>query len=345
MMLSISRILLFSAIIQSVTSLAVALDELRFPNGERLVGRIVEESETDVKFSSNSLGELTVRKSAAQIVRNVPNTPVESLVGIAPLPAPSSPVPRARSEAAPVAATAPPPVATTPPWQGKVELGFRHLDGRQNSLNFDLRASAERKLERDSLLANARFLYGEQNDVPSNDRLDASFRWRRQLGARVFAQSLTSYSRDEIKRIDHNWEQNFGAGFEIFKNDTHTVNLGAGLTGQYREAQSVASGMFGLVEVFEDYSFRINGRLTLVQNAVVQYSPDGQGQFTSVPNQPSNTGDGGENYKLRFNTTLQGKISERVSLNLRYEYERDNAVIERQARADQRITSSLGYAF
>jgi putative salt-induced outer membrane protein YdiY len=57
------------------------------------------------------------------------------------------------------------------------------------------------------------------------------------------------------------------------------------------------------------------------------------------------TADGSENYKLRFNTTLQGKVSERISMNIRYEYEFDSAVFVRDAEYDQRITSSLAYAF
>ncbi|MCB1103627.1 MAG: DUF481 domain-containing protein [Cephaloticoccus sp.] len=52
-----------------------------------------------------------------------------------------------------------------------------------------------------------------------------------------------------------------------------------------------------------------------------------------------------DNYKVRFNSTLQGKMSERISLNLRYEFEYDNAVLNKEARSDQRITSSVGYAF
>jgi putative salt-induced outer membrane protein YdiY len=52
-----------------------------------------------------------------------------------------------------------------------------------------------------------------------------------------------------------------------------------------------------------------------------------------------------ENYKVRFNSSLQGKLSERISLNLRYEYEYDNAILDKNGRTDRRVTSSLGYSF
>ena len=55
--------------------------------------------------------------------------------------------------------------------------------------------------------------------------------------------------------------------------------------------------------------------------------------------------DEAENYKVRFNSTLQGKLSERISINLRYEYEYDNAILDENGRTDKRVTSSVGYSF
>ena len=107
---------------------------------------------------------------------------------------------------------------------------------------------------------------------------------------------------------------------------------------------NTAAGFSTLVELFQDYQYKINGRITLLQNAVAQYTPDSQTRFITVSNQPTAV-EGVTNYKLRFNTTLQGKLSKQFSMNLRYEYEFDNAVANKNARSDQRITSSVGYAF
>jgi hypothetical protein len=38
-------------------------------------------------------------------------------------------------------------------------------------------------------------------------------------------------------------------------------------------------------------------------------------------------------------------VTTKLSVNLRFEYEFDNAIANRNARTDQRISSSLGYAF
>ena len=51
------------------------------------------------------------------------------------------------------------------------------------------------------------------------------------------------------------------------------------------------------------------------------------------------------NYRVTFNSVLRGRVTDSVTVNLRYEYELDNAIADRDARVDQRVTTSLGYIF
>ena len=126
---------------------------------------------------------------------------------------------------------------------------------------------------------------------------------------------------------------------------TSARSVGAGLTFQYRDANGVEKGTAYLGEVFQDYTYKLNGRLTFLQNINVLYSPDGRSRALSSGASSTLFVDQAENYKVRFNSTLQGKLSERISLNLRYEYEYDNAILDRYGRTDRRVTSSLGYSF
>jgi putative salt-induced outer membrane protein YdiY len=304
-------------------------------NGDRLTGRLIQQTEDHIVFHSPVLGELRLSTAQAAILpAEEPASPAETAVDT--------------SAQAIALAGAPPPVpaaAQPPPWQGTVEFGYQQQSGQRDTLNLNLRGTAELKRGRSNYQIEGRMLYGEQQGRTNVDRSDASFRWRRNLNQDFFTQAATSYSRDQVRQIDHNFEQNFGAGYRLFSSDLHTLNLGAGLTGQYRENRGVDPGTYALVEVFQDYTLRINGRLTLRQNVVAQYTPDGQGSFVIVANQPRPTTDGEPNYKLRLNTALQGKMTDRISLNLRYEYEYDNAIVALNSAADHRITSSIGYAF
>jgi len=48
---------------------------------------------------------------------------------------------------------------------------------------------------------------------------------------------------------------------------------------------------------------------------------------------------------VRFNATLQGKLTHRITANLRYEYEYDNTITDQRMKSDKRISTTLGYAF
>jgi putative salt-induced outer membrane protein YdiY len=230
-------------------------------------------------------------------------------------------------------------------WRGKVEFGFYQQSGRLDSLNTSLRVDAEREKDRNHFKANGRILYGEQTDRVVTDRADASFRWRHQLSQRVFTQSVTSFLSDDVKKIDQNYEQNFGVGYALYKRERHVINIGGGVTGQFREALNIGTEFAALAEFFEDYTYRMNGRLTFLQDFLAQYSPTSQNKYTIRNNTIVPIAGDVQNYRVRFNTTLQGKITDRISMNLRYEYEFDNTIVEGVGKSDQRVSSTIGYAF
>ena len=230
-------------------------------------------------------------------------------------------------------------------WRGTIEFGFQQEGGRREGVSTALRADAERERGPNQLKVNVRSLYSELDDQLISERSDASFRWRRQLSKRVFAQSVTSFLSDNIKAIDQNYEQNAGFGYALIKRDRHVINVGGGVTGQFRDALRLNEGFAVLGEVFEDYTFRINSRLTFVQDFLAQYSPASRGDYLLREGELVAAAGEVRNYRIRVNSALQGKVTESISMNLRFEYDLDNTVIEQSAKADQRLISSIGYAF
>lgn len=307
--------------------------ELRFNNGDRLTGELISQENGQIRFLSPALGEVVVLENLATVV-DKPEIPVETLAGLPPpqpSPAPPAAAPQQADQASKAAAPAPEPSR----WRGKVEFGFQQQSGSSESIDFSLRMDAERKSGPDQYRASGRLLYGEKSDIRSSDRYDASFRWRRDFSNRVFGQTLSTFLADRIKRIDESYEQNLGIGYRFLERERHIVNAGVGATGRYRDAAGTDQNLQLLGEVFEDYTYKINGHFTFLQNALLQWSTE----------EPSSFVQGRQNYKVQFDTALQGRLTDRMSLNLRFEHEFDNAVISREARTDQRLTSSLGYAF
>lgn len=229
--------------------------------------------------------------------------------------------------------------------KGKIEFGLLQQEGRTNTLNYNLRGEAEQTHDRHAFRGTGRLLYAEQNKQASADRTDAALRWRYQMAKRSFTQAQTSYYRDKIIRIGTNIEQNLGIGYRIIDLPRHAVNLGVGATAQYREWEAGTNGFAPYGEVFQDYTFRINERITFNQDLVAQYSPSDRAFNIPNKNFPGTVDPDKQNYKIRVNSALQGKVTDRISVNFRFEYELDNAIKLENARKTQRLTSSVGYAF
>ena len=334
-----------SALFSGISS-SVRAAELHLSNGDRVTGIVIMRVDGKIHFRSDFFGDFVVNEVDAAIVET-PETPVESLSGLPPTQKnptkvkPKQPTAVATTDSGLITPAPPPP----PKWKGKVEFGFFNQSGRSEINNTSIRADAEKKAGIDSLRLTGRYLYGENNGNVASDRTDASFRWRRDMSQRVFSQTLSSYAKDRVTQINLNLEQNGSLGYQLLTADRHRMNIGAGLTLQYRDAENIETSLNYFGEVFQDYTYKINGRMTLSQAINALYSPNESARLINANVSARSLTPEADNYKVRFNSTLQGKMSERISLNLRYEFEYDNAVLNKEARSDQRITSSVGYAF
>lgn len=331
---------------------AFGRDELRFPNGDRISGKVMGQEAGKIRFLSEALGELEIPAQGVEVALDVPDSPVEALVGLPPIieekpaPTPEAARPAEATQVKPATPASIKPAALVKDaarWKGKLEAGLKHNSGRNDRIDLSLRGEMEKKIDsKNQLRLEGRLLYAEAGERIITDLKDGSIRWRRDVSPRMFLQAQSSAYADEVKQVDINAEQNIGLGYKLLDRDRHVLNFGAGVTGQYRESTLSEDGWAYLIEAFQDYTWRLNGRITVKQNASAYYSPPEFG----TRNVLAKTGNSEVGfYRLRLNSTLQGKLTDRVSLNLRYEFEHDATIANPDLRDDQRITSSLGYAF
>lgn len=314
--------------------------ELFLSNGDHISGDFLRRADGRIYFKSALLGEISVPENQAAVVES-PDTPVESLAGLPPTNPGSLPPSSGPGQKNGLASSKKPHT----PWHGKIEFGFHSQSGRTDAETFSLRGEAEKKKGPDDYRAEAVILYGKQSGLVDTDRNNADFRWRHELSERIFFQSETSYVQDRIKLIDSDYEENVGFGYRLFHQPRGTMNVGAGVTGQYREVTGFGASSTVLLQLFEDYNYKLNGRLTFVQDSSLLSALQSTNNVSIINDVPTRTEGERQNYRFRFNSTLQGKISERISMNLRFEYEFDNSIVQANARADNRVTTSLGYGF
>ncbi len=325
-----------------VSPALVRADLLQLANGDRLQGRLVARASGRIHWENPILGTLVVPESQATILPGdsgatlpAPTTQQTTVTTTAPA---AVPVPAANPPAAPAA-----PATTR--WKSTIESGLAIQSGRSDraDLNFRFETSLQRR--RNSYRALARYLYSKADGSVTTDRTEAAFRWRRELDQRWFGQSNTSYLAAKIKGIDHNFEQNLGLGYRLIKTPRTTASFGAGFTGQYREIHDADTGQSLFGEIFQDFAIKLTPRLDLGQDFTAQYSPSGRGIRILPNNQVQIIDTAVTNYKLTLNAFLKGKITDTLSLALRYEFEYDNTYVSDSEKADQRITTTLGYSF
>lgn len=325
--------LAFAALLLALLPLSVEAEILQLANGDRLQGRLVSKENGMIRWDSPILGVITVGEGKASVLAD---TPPSANAGPAPAPAQAG----AASPAAAAAAT-----AAAGRWKSKIESGFALQSGRSDRADVNLRFETALERKRNAYLAQARYLYSKADGSVTTDRTEAAFRWRRELDARWFGQTNTSYLSAKIKGIDHNAEQNAGLGYRLIKTARTSASLGGGLTSQYRSIHNAGTGHSLFGEVFQDFSIKLSPRLDLGQDFKAQYSPSGRG-IRLLPNGAVQIIDTDvTNYKLTFNSFLRGKITDTLSLALRYEYEFDNTYVSDSSKSDQRITTTLGYSF
>ena len=312
-------------------ALAAHADTLQLANGDRLQGRLVAREAGSIRWESPILGVLTVPDTQATVI-----------------PEPLAPPPQAQPTVA-TAPTAPPKPAAKPSAKPKskttIESGLSLQSGRNDRADINLRFESTYERRHNTFRTQAKYLYSKASGAVTTDRTEASFRWRRELASRWFGQTNTAYLSAKVKGIDHNVEQNLGLGYRLLKTERTQASLGAGVTGQYREIADVDTGhgLFG--EIFQDFTIKLTPRLDLGEDFTLLYSPSSRGIRIRPDGTVQLIDDTVANYKYTLKAFLRGKLTETLSLSLRYEYEFDNTYVSDSEKADQRITTTLGYTF
>ncbi len=319
-------------------------------NGDRLTGTVIKREHGKIYFHSDVLGDLVAPANQVAI-ENKPSSsvPSNSLAGLPPAPAKEPEISRAGPGgwwwpwwiSRPLLILR--PVVTK--WSGKVEFGYGNELTTIRTVTTTLRAEAERKVGPDDVLFKGLYLYGRSDGTETTNQDEIDLRWRHNLTQRLFTQTLTTYSSDKIRRLNDDLEHTAAVGYKLFANPRQTLDAGIGMMGQYFDATGVQKGADYLGNSFQDYTYKINGQYTFLEDASIQYSPERRGRFGVVPNLSIPASGATQNYDYKFHATLQGKITEQLSLNLHYDYEYDNAVLDPHSRADQRIATTLGYGF
>jgi len=224
-------------------------------------------------------------------------------------------------------------------WKRQMEVGYAQQSGAKEKQDLSIRLQFDGKEGANTFRGTARMLQSEVGGVTVTERQEADFRWRYDINKRLFAQALTNYAEDIVRKVDLSLEQQLGGGYRLVDSKRHKANIGLGAVVQYLERVNANDQTALLGSVFQDYAYQWNSQVKLVQDSSFMFSDSGA---LNVKGGVSNAPAAGS-YRMKFNTGIQSKVTSNMSLNVRFEYDYDNSIEDSRLRVDQRLTTSLGY--
>ncbi len=302
-------------VVATLSCLARA-DVLVLANKDRLNGTLIREENGMITFNSPVLGEITLPSSMARIESAPGPRKLDASFRFSPLDLRT--VTKDPGQAM---------KAERISWVRRFEFGFTSQSGRAEKADLALNFEAGRRSRNSETRFLARYLFGESEDVATSDLLESSLRLRRNLSTNTFAQSSTRVSRDLIKGLDVDGEQGLGLGRNLVNRESLILAIGAGAAARYRDQTTDSGDWDYLVDAFQDLRYDISSRLSLVQDLSMVVAPANR-----------------DDYKVRLNTALTGKMTDTISMSMRYEFEYDRS-LELELRDNQRIVTSVVYVF
>ncbi len=307
---------------------------LELANGEVLVGELVSDDDAVIVFRSQTWGELRVPKGGAHLaVIAAPSAePASQAPGwakVAPAAAPVS-APGAPSPGSVVAGTPTKPAPSPVKWKKALEAGYNYQSRGSlvSTTSTYMRAEVTRTTPTGLASLDGRYLYGEQNSQRNTDKLDVNFKLREQFSARLDVRNDLSYGYDYLKDLSHQLQDVLGLSYMVFNTPRMHYSIGPGLAAQYAQAAKGDDGLKLLGNVSHEFFWKIVDRVTFKNNTTYLFSP----QDT-------------QDYRLQSNSVLSGQVTEKVSVNLRYEYEFEALLPVASGRSDHRVFTTLGYTF
>jgi hypothetical protein len=305
-------------------------DTLVYKDGDRIQGKVIEQTADAIVFKADRFGELRVKAGDAVVIKAekvvVPKT---ATTAAAAPPAPSAaPVDkkaaaaaaeRAEQERLTVWDRFSPAVLTARvrnyfgPWHGRVAFSTEVVSDVAERNNSSYEGHLSRKWKADEVQLTARHDYSKTDEVVTTDLVKLSGQWRHEFTKTFFAQyrPTSEWNRASTFRGRPNdyvlLQQEIGAGYHILTKPGR--KLRAGVSQNFFDTWNTAPGAVhtsrGVISTFEEAEFALPWRITISQRGV----------WYPVANQP----DGWEN---RFE--VNKKLTETLSTSLRHEIRRHN---------------------
>jgi putative salt-induced outer membrane protein YdiY len=230
------------------------------------------------------------------------------------------------------AASAQEAAAPAKTWQSSVALGATLTRGNSDSFLGTLSVESKRVWQRNELLLNAAFGYGENKVdgeyAKSQDYLRGSAQWNRLFSDRFYGGLRLTGEHDDIADLDYRLGASPMLGYYLIKNQNMSLAVEGGPSFIY-ERQGGDETFYVALRFAERFEWKISKTTRVWQTA--EYLPE--------------VDDWSNNYIINFEAGIDTKITQAWSLRLVAQDTYDNEPAAGREKNDFKLLAGIAYTF
>lgn len=318
-------------------ALEVAANEIKLKNGDRLTGKIVDETADAVVLDTVYAGKITIARNHIDkiIADALPGSAAKPAVAATTAAQPAKLVEQPRPPAAIVNrngsgfANRFRKIATG--WDGSANIGFSYTSGNANNITMTTGLRASKVRPQDGFTIYARSLWnsnhGSQTNITTQNAFWGGARYDRTLDKKIFGFISYDFERDKPRRLDFRSVAGGGLGHRTIKNDRTDLEVFVGgawnRTWQAGSDADTPEGLAGF-----NFKHRLNDKLRF-QNAVTYFQ---------------NVTDRAE-YRFILDATITADVTKKVGFFVSFSDRFNNDPLGTAKRNDFLFTTGMKWNF
>ena len=219
-------------------------------------------------------------------------------------------------------------------WDSQVQFGFTLNFGNVDQQDWTVRfQTIDRHHAKRNQRVELSWDYGTRKDAEGRtfrwrDRKRGLYRFRYNFADRFYWQAATRYRSEVTIGINHEVDQTTGVGYTFVDTRRWKGSATPSLGVQYRDVRERDTELVAILSLFQDLEYTFNSRTRIRETFSIDVYPK-------------------DNYAVsaNFATVLENELSDRLRLNLRYEFTYNGLARPGVTRDQQVISMSLATTF
>lgn len=219
-------------------------------------------------------------------------------------------------------------------WDSQIQFGFTLNFGNVDQQDWSIRfQTIDRHHPKRNQRVELSWEYGTRKNAAGEtfrwrDRKRGLYRFRYNFADRFYWQAATRYRNEPTIGIQHEIDQTTGVGYTFVDSRRWKGSATPSLGAQYRDIRGRESEWVAIFSFFQDLEYTFNNRTSVRQTFSIDVYPKDDYAVSA-----------------NFATVLDNELSDRLRLNLRYEFDYNGLARPGVTRDQQTVSLSLATTF